>query len=89
VANRKEEFEDAPMYKLMLLHDDGADVGHGTTEKTLLYERVVVVVNVLDVLGSFLSSSLSLYIIILARTLPTRYYNTSDYAIVFYSGRYG
>jgi ATP-dependent Clp protease adapter protein ClpS len=28
VSKRKEEFEDAPMYKLMLLNDDGADVEH-------------------------------------------------------------
>jgi hypothetical protein len=31
VSKRKEEFEDAPMFKLMLLQDDGADVAHGTT----------------------------------------------------------
>jgi hypothetical protein len=61
------------MYKLMLLHDDGADVGHGTTAKRLLYERVVVVVvvvYVLDVLGSFLSSSLSLSLLILLVRCP-------------------
>jgi ATP-dependent Clp protease adapter protein ClpS len=28
VSKRKEEFEDAPMFKLMLLRDDGADVEH-------------------------------------------------------------
>ena len=28
VSKRKEEFEDAPMYKLMLLDDDSADVEH-------------------------------------------------------------
>jgi ATP-dependent Clp protease adapter protein ClpS len=27
-SKRKEEFEDAPMFKLMLLRDDGADVEH-------------------------------------------------------------
>jgi ATP-dependent Clp protease adapter protein ClpS len=31
VEKRKEEFEDAPMYKLMLLHDDGADAEHVIT----------------------------------------------------------
>jgi ATP-dependent Clp protease adapter protein ClpS len=31
IANRKEEFQDAPMYKLMLLADDGYDIEHVIT----------------------------------------------------------
>jgi ATP-dependent Clp protease adapter protein ClpS len=31
VSKRENEFEDAPMYKLMLLRDDGADVEHVIT----------------------------------------------------------
>jgi ATP-dependent Clp protease adapter protein ClpS len=38
VSQRKEEFEDAPMYKLMLLQDDGADVGHVITRLCAICE---------------------------------------------------
>lgn len=42
VSKRKEEFEDAPMFKLMLLQDDGADVAHGTP--MLRYRALCVIV---------------------------------------------
>jgi len=38
VQKRKEEFEDAPMYKLMLLQDDGADPEHVITRMCAIME---------------------------------------------------
>jgi ATP-dependent Clp protease adapter protein ClpS len=39
-SKRKEDFEDAPMYKLMLLRDDGADVEHVITRLVAICEGV-------------------------------------------------
>ena len=38
ISKRKEKFEDAPMYKLMLLQDDGADQEHVVTRICAIVE---------------------------------------------------
>lgn len=38
VSKRQEDFEDAPMYKLMLLRDEGADVEHVITRLCAICE---------------------------------------------------
>jgi ATP-dependent Clp protease adapter protein ClpS len=40
VQKRKEEFQDAPMYKLMLLEDDGADPEHVITRICAIIEEI-------------------------------------------------